>query len=207
MNFFLNIWLYLAFAMVGAVGLYLYTNKERLNIYRIISGLALMGFPLHMFEERIFPAGFHYIFEVFSGGQQTQFNVMLMNSAALIILTLLFIKKGDRPWFVGVMSFFCTMECILHTIMAIQSYSLFHEAGLVIPYSPGYFTCIVMFLPLGIWGFVSLIKSKDFTWNKLKWMIPWMLVICVLTLALPNKLLSGVGTPYSDFGFYQNYIG
>lgn len=206
MELLLHIWLYLAFIMCGAVGFYLYANKTSLCRYRLISGLALMCVPLHMFEERVFPGGFHYIVETISGGGQTCFNVMLMNVAALIILTVLFIKKVEKPWFVGVMSFLGIMETVTHTVVAIKAFNLFNKAGLVIPYSPGYFVCIFMFLPLGIWGLYSIKKAKDFKWKKLKWSILWIIVICVFTLAIPNRLLSGIGEQFLDYGFYEQFM-
>ncbi|MGN0299522.1 MAG: hypothetical protein ACI4C1_10150 [Lachnospiraceae bacterium] len=129
-----------------------------------------------------------------------------MNTAVLIILTILFVKKGDKPWFTAIMSFLGIMELITHTTAAIKSLSLFNETGLSVPYSPGYFVCIFMFVPLGIWGFYSIIKAKDFKWNKLKWMFLWIIVICVFTLALPNRLLSGIGEPFANCGFYEQFI-
>ncbi|MGM9530524.1 HXXEE domain-containing protein [Intestinibacter sp.] len=148
MEFLQNLWLYLAFAMVGAVGFYLYANRANISKYTLIHGILLMCFVFHMFEERIYPAGFHYIFEVFTGGQQTQFNVMLMNCTVLVILAFNFIKHKDRSWAVGLLSFFGVVEFVLHTIIALKSYVLFHDAGLAVPYAPGWFTCIFMFLPL-----------------------------------------------------------
>lgn len=201
-----SLWLYLSFSMCGAVGFYLYTHKNVIHTYKFVSGLALMCVPLHMFEERIFPGGFHYIVGITSGGGQTQTNVMLMNVAVLVILTALFIQKGDKPWFVGIMSFLGIMEFVTHTVAAVNSFYLFHEAGLLIPYSPGYFVCIFMFLPLSVWGFCSITKAKDFKWKKMKWTLLWLIVICVLTLALPNILLHGIGEPYPNFGFYEQFL-
>lgn len=206
MEFLQSLWLYLAFALSGAVGFFLYARKKTINTYQLISGLSLLCVPLHMFEERVFPGGFHYIVSIISGGGQTQTNVMLMNVAALVILTALFIRKGDTPWFAGVMSFLGIMECVSHTIAAVNSYNLFHEVGLSFPYSPGYFVCIFLFLPLSIWVFCAIRKAKDFKWNKMKWTLLWLIVICVFTLALPNRLLHGIGEPFPNFGFYEQFL-
>ena len=206
MEFFRCIWLYLAFTICGAVGFYLYTQKNEINHYKLLSGLALICVPLHMFEERIFPGGFHYIVSITTGGGQTQTNVMLMNVAALIILTALFIQKGAKPWFSGIMAFLGIMECVSHMAAAVSSYSVFCDVGLRIPYSPGYFVCLFLFLPLSLLQFRALIKARDFKWRNLKWMLLWLVVICVFTLALPNRLLHGFGDAFPDCGFYEQFL-
>lgn len=45
MNLVLKLWLYLAFAALGEVGFFLYTNGETISRNKLIDGMIYMVFP------------------------------------------------------------------------------------------------------------------------------------------------------------------
>lgn len=206
MELILKLWLYLAFGLAGFMCCYVWQNKQTFSRNKILSIFMVITLPFHMFEERIWPGGFSYIYDLMSGLNQTQLVMLSCNVTALLVLLILWIKKGDKAWYVLSMAMFGIAEFVLHVAEAVVSYQHFANAGMVIPYSPGFLVTIVFFLPGAIISIRHLLKTKQITKRVFLTALAVMAVIAVTTIALPNFIFSGSAYPFPDAGFYEQFI-
>ena len=206
MELILKLWLYLAFGLSGALLMYIIKERKNISLSKLLSILIVITLPFHMFEERIYPGGFSYIYNAMSGLDQTQLVMLSCNVTVLVVLTLVWWKKGDKPWFVFSMAIFGLMEFILHTIEAVKSIQMFTDAGMKLPYSPGWITTIIFCVPIAVASIVHLVKSKQLVAKEVARGIGFTMVIAVTTILLPNVIFNGSAYPFPDAGYYEQFL-
>ena len=88
MEFILKFWLYLAFGLSGALLCFIIKDRQSLSRNKFLSILVVAALPFHMFEERIWPAGFSYIYGLMTEMEQTQLVMLSCNVTVLTVLTI-----------------------------------------------------------------------------------------------------------------------
>ena len=204
MNFILKLWLYLAFAMAGAIGCYLWEHRNTICVSKLLTGLMLITLPFHMFEERIYPGGFHYIYGMIFGMTQTQLVMLSCNVTVLLFYTWLFVKKGDEPCVAVMSCLFGSLEFVMHLYEGIVSLRTFPEMGL--PYSPGFVVTLVMMLPVSVYGATQLTKQKLLTPKTVLKGFALMIFIAITMVLLPNIIFNNSAYPFPNNGLYDAFL-
>ena len=204
MDFTLKIWLYLAFALAGVIGYDLWEHRKTDSVSKLVTGLILISLPLHMFEERIYPGGFHYIYGLIFPMTQTQLVMLSCNVTVLLFYTWLFVKKGSKPWVAVMSCFFGSLEFVMHLYEGIVSMQAFPEMSL--PYSPGFIVTLVFMLPVSIYGFWQLGKQKLLTSTTLIKGFALMVFIAFTMVLLPNVIFNNSAYPFPNNGFYDAFL-
>lgn len=212
MEFLFNAWLYLAFGLAGGIlALTISKWKETTMTQKLLS-FTLVGLVCHMFEERIFPAGFAYIFNIAMGnGMQNQLGVLIGNPMVLILLTILYFKFNNKVQSTILVAFVGIMESALHIFMGITSMQLFETYNF--PYSPGLFTSIFFLLPISILAIKEIVKNHKESFSKEKRLktiglsFLYLFIMAFGCILLP-QILTGSFTQfnYLDNGIYEQFL-
>lgn len=214
-DFLIRIWMYLLTAAAGIVGFYLATNWKRVSVQKKITGFFMIALSFHMLEERVYPAGYSYIFNIAMSSNMNKLGVMVCNVLFVVLVLIAFCKLSDKPWAVLTIAMMGVVEFAIHIGLGISSLDMFAEAGQVIPYSPGLFTSVFFFLPISIWAFVYLIKRKALSLSNMKSTLKTvgfgllgMVVIGLGVILMPQVVFDDPdGTyAYTDQGYYNQYI-
>lgn len=128
------------------------------------------------------------------------------NATALIVLTYLFVKKGDEVWMVVLSSLLGFIEFILHLVEGVTSYQMFSGAGLSVLYSPGFTTAAVCMLPLSIMGVIHQIKLRKLTWKVFAKGFAATAIFAYSVIMLPNIVFNNSPYPFPDNGFYELFL-
>lgn len=206
MDLILKLWLYLAFMSVGGMAYHLWMKRHELSTQKIIFGIMIVLLPFHMFEERIFPGGFHWIYYTAFPGEmvQTQLTMFFCNVPVMIAVFLMFWKLAEKPWSAIFVALFQFFEFAHHTNEAVLTYRMFAEQGMAMPYAPGWITSILQ-LVVCIIAIVWLIRSKNFSFKNF---LAGFLVTAVFAgcfVALPVKLCNDSPYHFPDNGFYEQF--
>lgn len=188
--------------VTGTVLGYVIARRKELTTGEKAFGCLIAALPWHMFEERIFPGGFGYIF----ADNLEVVGPMVCNVVVIVFLIILFIKKRNKVWISYVTCILCFGETAIHTFLAIKSYGLFHDAGLSVPYSPGYFVCIFMLIPIFIITLRYVIKNRLFDVKELGKAFLCFFLIAVCGIIAPTRLIKCPQYQAEDRGLYEKYI-
>jgi hypothetical protein len=206
MEFVLKIWLYLAFGIAGGMAVYLWQRWDEIPYQKRLFGLLVVLLPFHLFEARIFPGGFHWIYAfAFPGGiVQTQLTALFCNLPIMVVLPFAFWKLGDRPWATVFVALFCFGEFAHHTREAVIGYQMFSAQGLALPYGPGWVTSILMgviFVAAVVW----LVRSRSFSARAILGGATATVLFAACLVAAPVFAFNDSAHHFPDNGFYEQF--
>lgn len=190
----------------GALAYYLWTKRKELSVQKIIFGLTIILLPFHMFEERIFPGGFHWDYYMFfpMGIVQTQLTAFFCNVPVIIAFFLMFWKLSEKPWSMFFIALFNFGEFAHHTNEAIKTYQMFSSEGLAFPYAPGWVTSILMGVVF-VFAIICLIRTKNFRIKNFLAGLLATVIFAMCFVALPVKLCDDSPYHFPDNGFYEQF--
>ena len=174
--------------------------------------------PLHVLEEWVFPAGFHFQYNMSMGGKDTpnrfpmnQQTDMITNFAGTLFWILVFVVClviGDTPTglLLGSMCF-CFLEVIIHTLLGWSMLKRFRSKGKRTIYGPGSITAYWGFFPLGI-ILLQSIMSRTVTLTD--WLVcaGYLAIALLGMIVLPEGLLKTKDTkyPFPNAGYFERYL-
>lgn len=208
-DFFLRIWMYLLAGAAGAVGFYLFSNWKSVSMQKKLTGLFIVALACHMLEERVYPAGYSYIFNIALSSNMNRLGVMVCNVLFVVLALLAFWKLSEKAGVLITVAIMGFVEFGIHIALGIQSLGLFSSAGQVLPYSPGLFTSVFFFLPISVCAIVHLVKMKALSLKNIGVGLLGTLIIGLGVILMPQVVFNDPdGTyVYPDQGYYEQYIG
>ncbi len=211
-NGWLSIWLYVIAGIGIAMIAVTVAKWKKWPWLNRLGALAIIVLVCHVWEEWVFPGGFHYIYNL--GSQypdrypMSQLTDMITNFGAIALgCIVLFIWEFKNQAGIAIM-IFSAFEVVVHIILAFKSYGEFVDAGQSIIYAPGLITSILGFLPVAIGFFVYFIKHKSKPKvSQLVGGIVTLVIGSLLLVQIPEALLKDENSPYTfdDKGFYSKY--
>ena len=215
-------WLYISAGIAGAAAFYLFSKRKSLSVPRKICSIFLVFLVLHMIEEYVFPSGFFYIFNLVLGSTDPMayplntLSCMITNFVGVLFFAFVLWKWSEKVWATLTIAIFGIAQLAVHLIFGLSALELFSQAGQVLPYSPGLFTSVFLFLPLSIYCFIHLAKNKSLSMKRagssFKEIGIAVLVVIIIVAGLimvPMKTLgSDPDTAYrfSNTGYYEQFL-
>ena len=166
-DWILATWLYISAGIAGATAFYFFSKRQSLSIPSKICSIFLVFLVLHMIEEYVYPSGFFYAFNMVLGSADpmayplNSFSCMVTNFVGVLFFAFVLWKWSEKVWATLTIAIFGIAQLVVHLIFGFASLEMFGEAGQILPYSPGLFTSVILFLPLSIYCFVYIAKSKS----------------------------------------------
>jgi len=161
-------WVLFNTAIGGAVSFYLFSNWKTLDVPRKIVSLLAIFTPIHQIEEYVIPGGFPIIFNLSNDAATANLayplntlSAMTTNTVALLLIVFVLWKFANKAWATLFAGLFGLGQVAIHVGLTITSLELFGSKGQTLPYSPGLFTSIVLYLPLGVFCIVYLIIKRS----------------------------------------------
>lgn len=214
-NFFITTWMYLLAATAGAVGFYLVTRWKTISISKRLIGTFVIALAFHMLEERVYPAGFSYIFNITMSSNMNKLGVMVCNIIFVALTVFALWKWSNKPWVLLTTAVMGVGEFALHLAIGFNSLSLFESAGQILPYSPGLFSSTFFFLPISFYSVVALVKNKDLSFRNMKSTLKTigkctvaMVVISVVVIQAPQIIFNNHDGKYTytENGYYEQFL-
>jgi len=216
-------WLLFISAIAGAVAFYLWSNWKLINIPKKICGVFVIILVCHMIEEYVYPAGFHYIFNLVMGGSVdptvyplNQLCCMVTNFIAVIIFVFALWKISDKLYTLLTIAIFPIGQIITHTIFGIKSFEIFSSYGQSIPYSPGMINSIFFMLPITIYCIVYILRNRKIYFKNIQITLLHIgitifaiaFLIGGLILLPMNVLGNDLNAPYifENQGYYERFL-
>ncbi len=207
-------WLYVMLIMGVVLTVQLIVKRKEWSILRKLGAFTVIVLVFHVWEEWVIPGGFHYFYNISSEAilrdryPMNELTDMITNfGGALIWFVLVQTDKYERKMSFGVM-LFSFAEVVIHLLGATSSRALLLENGVYSPfYTPGLFTALVCWLPLGIAYIVYFAKTHIKKSDVFGGVII-LAVLSVLLIIMPESLLKSEDTPYvyDNAGWYEQYI-
>lgn len=205
-----RVWLYVLYALGVALLIVLVTQWSDWGWDRRLLAFTFLVLPFHVFEEWVWPAGFHVQYNLTMGTDQVDRYPMsrltdsITNFAAMIF-GLVLIAIGGTPAVVGMM-IFCLLEVIVHTFFGVRMLRQFRGDGKRSIYGPGSASAYLGFLPVGIGMiiYLSSIETSVLDWVGGVGVVALMLVSIVV---IPEGLLKKKGNayPFASAGYFTRF--
>jgi len=210
-HWWLSVWIWVSTAIGAVFAIYIIRNWSRwIWRERLVAIFAVWIVP-HVWEEWIFPGGFHYLYNFLSGSPtldrypMNELTDMLTNFGLLILGVVLAIGWRRNLSVAIAAMLFSGVEVLAHTGSAFLSLNKFAETGQTIWYNPGFVTMVVGYLPLLI-GFIVCFVRDEPRPNWKQWLGGiGMLAILLLLVFGPEAVLKDPQSPYPfpDSGYYD----
>jgi len=222
LDWILSVWLYISAGIAGAAAFYVFTNRKSISVPRKICGVFVIFLVCHMIEEYVYPAGFQYIFNMMYGSTDpaayplNELSCMVTNFVAVLFFAFVLWKWSEKVWVTLTIAIFGIAQVIVHSILGFASLELFGQAGQIVPYAPGLFNSIFMLLPLSVYCFIYLAKSKSLSMKhagaSLKEIVIAILVVVVLVVGLIMLPMQTLGNDpdtvftFTSNGYYDRFL-
>ena len=208
----------LCFAAVMTAVILFYWNEWSTPL----KGLAAIAviLPVHVVEEWVFPAGFHYQYNIFAyrSDQPDRYPMSrlsdtitnLSGTFLFALLALWYAWSGDEVPAAPVMMTIglCILEVIIHTYFGVMAWLRFRKVGKTTIYGVGSVTAYFCFGVLGIILSYSLVEyqltATDWLYGALE-----LLALVFSCILLPELLTKSRDTKFifPSAGYYERFIG
>lgn len=212
MDYITSGWLLFNTAVGGAVGFYLFSNWKTLDVPKKILSIFAIFVPLHQIEEYALPGGFSYIYNLESASL-TPLSAMVTNTVALLLIVLVLWKFADKTWALMFAAIFAFGQLATHFSEAQTSLEHFGSAGQTLLYAPGFFTSVVLLVPLAIFSIVYLVRQRSSllinaknTFKHIGIALLATLVIVGGTILIPQLIFSGTTQEFGFAGYYERFL-
>lgn len=221
-DWILAVWLYISAGIAGAAAFYVFSKWKILTIPRKICGVFVVFLVIHMIEEYVYPGGFQYIFNTMFNSTNpaayplNELSCMVTNFVAVLFFAFVLWKWSERVWVTLTIAIFGIAQLIVHTILGFASFELFKQAGQVLPYSPGLFNSVFLLLPLSVYCFIYLAKSKSLSMKharaSLKEIGIAVLVVIIIVAGLIMLPMQTLGNDpdtvftFNSNGYYDRFL-
>jgi len=222
LDWILAAWLYISAGIAGAAAFYVFSNRKTLSVPSKICGVFVVFLVLHMIEEYVYPAGFQYIFNVVYGSTDptayplNELSCMVTNFVAVLFFAFVLWKWSEKVWVTLTIAIFGVAQVIVHMILGVASFELYGQAGQILPYSPGLFNSVFFFLPLSVYCFIYLARSKSLSVKRarasLKEIVIAVLVVIIIVAGLIMLPMQTLGNDpdtiftFSNNGYYDRFF-
>ncbi len=206
-------WLYVMAGVGIFLTVWLARKWKKLDWCNRLGALAIIVLVFHVFEEWVFPGGFHYIYNEDSIAPErypmNQLTDMITNFAGAIVGVIVLFVWGLNTGAGLAISLFSLFEAVIHIVLASKSLSAYSAMGQTAFYAPGLNTAFFGFLPLAIAYLLYFIFHKPKP-NLKQWIggILSLVLLSFLLVNLPEMLLKSEDSPYAfpTHGYYDAYI-
>ena len=185
------------------------------SIPQKLIGLLTVFLPLHVFEELIWPSGFHFMMNklmqksdnplVYPENRLTDMITNFGTELLFIALTFLTPMLGNKG--VVFTMFFGIGETFVHTIFSIVTLNHYKSKGKKTLYSPGLVTSWCLLLEVGIYSVYWLVTSASFVKSDL-WGLAFVAFLIIFMIRIPfiisNKIKS-TKYAYAEMGYFEGY--
>lgn len=208
----IKVWIYLHTFIAGGVLSYLILNHN-LSITQTLTGTFIIILVLHIFEEWIWPAGLHYIHNLWLKSPDpntypmNQWADVITNSLAVFIGIAALIFWGNNSIANLTIAGFGILEFAAHTQLSFVSLKHFRDHEMRIFYSPGLATACG-FLINSVCIIYDLAIRNQFSVAMIIGTIITLVILAVILVLLPENGLKSRQTPYRfpSAGIYEHYL-
>lgn len=210
----LSIWLWASTAIAIAVAIHIVRSWKEWNwLTRLVAIFSIWIVP-HVWEEWVFPGGFHYMYNTLSNSTvpdrypMSELTDMWTNFGILVVGVAVFLKWGARTSIAIAAMLFCALEVFAHTISIKFSLDAFGKLGQTAWYDPGLITTVIGFLPLLIGFIICFVRNKPHPTFR-QWLAGVaMLLVLVGLIFGPEALLKDPQNsyPYPNNGYYDQFV-
>lgn len=168
----------------------------------------------HVWEEWVWPGGFHYMYNTLSGSAtpdrypMSELTDMITNFGLLVVSVVVVAIWGARvPVMIAAM-LFSGFEAVIHTASVYMSYGHFGTGRHVLAYDPGLATALLGYLPLCL-GLILVLRRTTPRPTLRQWLIgAGMTLILLVIVFIPEQILKDPNSPYrfQDHGYYNQFI-
>ena len=210
----LSIWLWASTAIAIAVAIHIVRSWKEWNwLTRLVAIFSIWIVP-HVWEEWVFPGGFHYMYNTLSGSAapdrypMSELTDMLTNFGLLVVAVAVFLKWGERPFFAIAAMLFCALEVLAHTVSIKFSLDAFGKIGQTAWYDPGLVTTLIGYLPLLIGFVVYFVRTRPRPTAGNWFAGAVMFAGLVLLIFGPEAVLKDPQNPYPypNNGYYDRFV-
>ena len=222
LDWILAAWLFISAGIAGGAAFYVVSKWKTLPMPRRICGVFVVILVFHMAEEYIYPGGFQYIFNTMYNSANpaayplNELSCMVTNFVAVLFFAFVLWKWGERVWVTLTIAIFGIAQLAVHSVLGFASFGLFAQAGQALPYSPGLFNSAFLLLPLSVYCFVHLAKSKSLSMKharaslkEIGIAIVTVIVIVAGLIMLPMQALGNDPDTVFTFdsnGYYDRFL-
>lgn len=209
-NLLLSTWLYFIAIIGVSLTALLFAKWHQWTWLNRLGALATIVLVLHVWEEWVYPGGFHVIYNLGSDYPDrypmSQLTDMITNLGGVLLGCIVLIFWGFRASAGIAIAIFSLFEVIIHIFLGFKSYEAFHSQGQNILYSPGLITALFGFLPVAI-GIITYFVKHQVSPTLKQWIVAIVALVAISfsLVNLPELLLKDKNSPYSfpDKGYYE----
>ncbi len=210
-----NPWIYATYLLGIIMLIVLIINWGVWDVPQKLMALLAVFLPLHVFEELVWPNGFHFMMNKLIQKSdnplaypENRLTDMVTNFGAeilFIVLTFLTPMLGNKV--VIFLIFFGIGETFVHTLFSVITFRHYRSKGKRTLYSPGLVTAWCSLLEVAAYGVYWLMYSKTFVLADL-WGLALVAFLIIFLVRLPFIISNKYKTTrfaYSEMGYFEKY--